>query len=131
MGLGVFQGKGNILDFAALKKSIGLSLCYKGYLVSQVSKRVVDGCGRQHEHFSFDAGADDFLHQPLCPVHLQRAIFPCFFQGVATEVVGFVNDNEIVRAPVEVAEVNTVGVGTATYSCQISMEKDGIAEAVF
>ena len=62
---------------------------------------------------------------------MRRAIFPRFFKGIATEVVGFVNDYEIVSSPVEVAEVNAVGIGTATHPCKIGMEKDGITEAVF
>ena len=100
LGLGLARG---LLDagYAVLQQRRVVAFRRKGNLVAQVSQPVVDGCGRQHQHAGLDAFLDDLAHQPVIArlVALARRL-------LVAEVVAFVNDHQVVVAPVHVGQVN-------------------------
>jgi hypothetical protein len=80
-----------------------------GYLISEVSQRVVDRRGRQQQHLRLDAGADDGLHQSFVPAHADKLaglVMPAF--GVIAEVMRFIDHDQVIGAPVEIGQVNSI-----------------------
>ena len=86
--------------------SIRISDCTfigQGQLVAQIVETVVDGGGRQHQHLGFDAGPDDLVHQFLVTGFL-------LLEGVVVaEIMRFIDDDQIVIAPVHPVQRNAVG----------------------
>ena len=69
----------------------------------QVGQAVVDRRGREHEHAGLDAFLDDPPHQAVV------AGLAVLVGGLVAEVVGLVDDDEVVVAPVDVGEVDVAG----------------------
>ena len=78
----------------------------EGKLIAQVVEAVVDGCGRQHKHFGFDSGADNFIHQ--LEIAVLSRIFVVLVGGdfaAVTEIVALIYNHKVIIAPVYVFEV--------------------------
>ena len=82
-----------------------LTLISKRQLVAKVVKAVVDRCSREHQYLCFHACAHHFIQQ--LEVSVLLLIFAGDFATVA-EVVTFVNNYQIVVAPVQAIEIQTI-----------------------
>ena len=123
------RGLGSAEDFfnagcgvQLLGKNVRLTFIGEGQLVAQVIEAVVDRGRRQHEDFGFDPGPDDLVHQLLITGFL-------LLEGVIVpEIVGFVDDDEVVIAPVY--PVQRDPVGGARCPRQVGMAQHIIVESV-
>src|SRR5690606_792309 len=73
-------------------------------LIAQVGHAVVDGRGRKHQHARLHALADDLAHQAVV-----AGLTAGLWGFLVAEVVRFVDDDEVVVAPVDVREVDVPG----------------------
>ena len=80
-------------------------------LILQVIKAVVDGGSRQHQYFGFDTGSNHFVHQLEITVltWILVVLVGSDFASVA-EVMAFINNHEVVVAPVDAFKVCSVGI---------------------
>ena len=95
----------------------------EGDLVAEVGQAVVDGGSREHEDAGLHALADDPAHEPVVAglgVLLRALLVP--------EVVGLVDDDEVVVAPVDVGEVEVAG--EAAVAGEVGVVEDVVVEAV-
>ena len=78
-------------------------------LIAQIIEAVINRSGGEHQYLGLDACADHFLHQgfiaivTLSLVHTDAA-------GAVAEVVGLVDDHQIIVAPVEAIQIQAVGL---------------------
>ena len=80
-----------------------VALGHEGDLVLEVGQAVVDRRGRKHEHAGLHAFLDDAPHQAVV------AGLAVVVRRLVAEVVGLVDDDEVVVAPVDVGEVDVAG----------------------
>ena len=80
----------------------------KSKLVFQIIEAVVDRRGRKHQHFRLYAGSDDLLHQGNIAVILGVLVRVLDQFAAVPEVVGLINDNEVIVAPIQSAKVKPV-----------------------
>ena len=81
-----------------------------GKLVFKVSKAVVDRRCGQHQYLGTDTCADHFIHQFYVTVLLGVGMGT----GAVAEVVGLVNDNKVVIAPVQPVKIKSIGETAGT-----------------
>jgi hypothetical protein len=103
------QGVLDAVDAEALREGEIAAFGDEVDLVAQILEVVVDrGGGKQHD-LGFDAGLDDVFHQPLVTALPDDvAVFVALALGVVAEVVGFVDDDQVVVAPVEGGEIDAI-----------------------
>ena len=94
----------------------------EGDLVLEVGQAVVDRRGRKHEHAGLDAILDDAAHEPVV------ARLAVVVRRLVAEVVGFVDDDEVVVAPVDVGEVDVAG--SAAVAREVGVVENVVVEAV-
>ena len=94
----------------------------EGDLVLEIGESVVDWGGREHEDPRFDAFLDDAPHEAIV------AGFVLFVGRLVAEIVGLVNDNQVVIAPVNVRQVNVAGL--ATVAGQVGVVEHVVMETV-
>ena len=84
---------------------VGVALIGELELVVQIAEPVVDGGCRKHQDLRLDSVLDDLVEEPLKAISLRLVLD--LGRGVCTvaEVMGLVDDDEIVGAPVELLEV--------------------------
>ena len=70
----------------------------KRQLVSQICETIVNRRRRQHQDLGLDPGLDHLVHQTLVTG------FAILVDIVVPEVVGFIDDDQIVIAPVHTIE---------------------------
>ena len=90
----VFKALRGIQPFVQV---LGVALIGNGKLILQIHKTVIDRRGGEHQDFRLDAGADNLFHQLLIAVLLRVAVRA----DTVAEVMGFVNDDQVIVAPVE------------------------------
>lgn len=130
MLLCIVEELGNIGDTTAINHGILSAFGDVGDLVAQVFEGVVDGGGGKHQNSSARTGANDFFHQPHGAIHALASIFFDFFDGIASKVVGFIDNYQIIGTPIEVFKV--LHAVTAFSLClQVGVKEEGIVEAVF
>ena len=95
----------------------------KGNLVAQVGHAVVDRSGGEHEHAGSDAFPDDATHEAVIPGF--AALSGGFF---VAEVVRFVNDDQVIVAPVDMSEINIAR--QPAVSGQVGVIEDIVVETV-
>ena len=88
----------------------------------QIGQPVVDRRGRQHEHAGLHAFLDDPPHQAVV------AGLAVLVGRLVAEVVGFVDDDEVVVAPVHMGEIDVAG--RAAVAGQVGMVENVVVEAV-
>ena len=101
----------------------GLAFVGECQLVAQVIEAVVDRCCRKHQDFGLNAFLDDFAHEPLV------AVFALAGWVVVPEVVGLVDDDQAVVAPVDRGEVPAVAC--ALVAGEVGVEENVVPEPVF
>ena len=94
----------------------------EGDLVLEIRQAVVDRRGREHENAGFHALLDDPAHQAVIA---RLAAVVC---RLVAEVVGFVDDDEVVVAPVHVGEVDVAG--SAAVAGKVGVVENVVIEAV-
>ena len=94
----------------------------EGDLVLEVGEAVVDRRGRKHEDAGLHALLDDAPHEAVV------AGLAVIVRGLVAEVVGFVDDDEVVVAPVDVGEVDVAG--SAAVAGQVGVVENVVIEAV-
>ena len=94
----------------------------EGDLVLEVGQAVVDRRGREHEHAGLDAFLDDPPHEAVV------AGLAVIVRGLVAEVVGFVDDHEVVVAPIDVREVDVAG--SAAVAGEVGVVEHVVVEAV-
>ena len=94
----------------------------EGDLVLEVGEPVVDRRGREHEDAGLDAFLDDAPHQPVI------AGLAVVVGRLVAEVVGLVDDDEVVVAPVDMSEVDVAG--HAAVAGQVGVVEHVVIEAV-
>ena len=101
----------------------GFAFVGEGELVFEIGEAVVHRRGGKHQDLGLHAGADDLVHEPFV------TRFPHFLAGrVVAEVVGFVDDDEVEVAPVDLFEIGAVGM--AAGALEVGVVEDGVVEAV-
>ena len=94
-----------------------------GFEIAQI---VVHRRSREQQNLGRETGLDDLVHQPL----VAAAASACgLVPGCASEIMGLVDDNEIVVAPFDPREVNVADLALLTR--KISMRQDGVTEPIF
>ena len=86
----------------------------QGKLILQVIEAVVDRRGRKHQDLRLDALLDDTIHQPLI------ACLPVFEGIVIAEIVRFVDDDEIVVAPVDAVQRHAQRIPAASEQVRVA-----------
>ena len=94
----------------------------KGDLVLEIGQAVVDRRGGEHEHAGLHALLDDSPHQAVI------ARLAVVVRGLVAEVVGFVDDDEVVVAPVDMGEVDVAG--SAAVAGEVGVVENVVVEAV-
>ena len=94
----------------------------QGELVAQIIEAIVDRGGGEHEHLGFNALANNLIHQLLI------AGFSVFNRIVVSEIVRFVNDDQIIIAPVDTVQGNTKGLTRG--AGKVCVAQDVIIEAI-
>ena len=87
---------------------IGVSFVSQGKLIFQVIEAVVDRRGGEHQHLCFHACTDDLFHQGYIAIVLGFFIRVFNQLAAVAEVVGFINHDKIVVAPIQSAKIQTV-----------------------
>ena len=102
----------------------------QGDLVLEVVEAVVHRSRRKHQHFGTDSRADDPVHQAHITVFPASVIIAVIVNAVAavSEIVRFVDHDQVVSVPAQTAEVNAVGL--ASLSGKISMVQHIITETI-
>ena len=98
-------------------------------LVVKVAEPVVDGRGREHQHLGLDAVLDHLVEQPLETVALRLVLDLRGRVRAVAEVMGLVDDDEVVRSPVELLEVVALD-GLAPVARQVGVVEHVVAQAV-
>ena len=120
--------------FRAAEEAVGLRFTRdvpsgnEGDLVPEVAKVAVDRSGGQHEDFRVDSAAHDVLHQLLVARLSHGLAVNLSAAGVVPEVVGFVDDDEVVVPPVDGGEVGFTA--PTDVAGEVGMKQDVVAEAV-
>ena len=98
-----------VLSFEKSVDVRGVALVGESKLILQVIKAVVDRRCRQHQYFGFDTGSNHFVHQLEITVlaWVLVVLVGSYFATVA-EVVAFINNHEVVVAPVNSFKVCSV-----------------------
>ncbi len=121
LGLGFFQGDFYAADALCFKGGV-LPFGDEGDLVFQVVHPVIDRCCREHQYFGFHTGTDDVIHQP-------RVAGMTLFGGAAvTEVMGFINHDQVIVAPVDGFQIDLTGF--AGGACQVGVVEYVVVEAI-
>ena len=107
----------DVADAQALPESVLPLFGHQVNLIPQIYQGSVHRRSRQQQHFGAGPAADNFLQQPLVALPL-----------VIAEVVGFVNNHQIIVAPIEVGEVDAADI--AGIPRQIGMGQQGVAETI-
>ena len=121
VGLRVLHCLGDAVDIKGFMKCLIVVLSDKEKLVPEILEAVVHGCGRKQKHLGVNAGPEDLLHQELIARDLARAVIFGLPARVVAEIVRFINDDEIIIAPV---------VGVVGTPPQIGMRQHGIGKAI-
>ena len=137
VGLGLGDGALDRRDAeAGLERGVGggvvddVGAGDEGDLVAQIGELVVDGRGGEQQHLRADAAGDDVLHEPLVARPARGVLAGARSRlGVVAEVVGFVDHDEVVGAPVEGCEVDPVRVPAVPR--EIGVVEHVVAKAVF
>ena len=79
---------------------IGVSFISQGKLIFQVIEAVIDRRGGEHQHLCFHACSDDLFHQGYIAIVLGFFIRVFNQLAAVAEVVGFINHNKIIVAPI-------------------------------
>lgn len=77
-----------------------------GQLVLQIGKSVIDRSRTQHQHFGSDTSFDHFVHQHLIAILMGIGMS----SNAVSEIVRFINHDQIVIAPVKPAKIQSVGL---------------------
>ena len=80
----------------------------EGYLVAQVRQTVVDRRGGEHKDTRLDTFLDDAPHEAAV------TSFTLTVRRLVAEVVGFVDDHEVVIAPIDMRKVYIARQSTIT-----------------
>ena len=102
-GLGTAGGGVDAVD-AMRRQGHVVALGDERDLVAQVGQAVVHGRGREHQDPGLDTFLDDSTHQAVVPGFLTLAR-----RLLVAEVVRFVDDHQVVVAPVHVRQVDVAG----------------------
>ena len=102
--------------------AVSFALGHEGDLVLEIGQAVVDRRGREHEHAGLDALLDDAPHEAVVTG------LAVVVRGLVAEVVGFVDDDEVVVAPVDVGEVDVAG--SAAVAGEVGVIENVVIEAV-
>ena len=103
--LGLAKGLLDTRD-AVVVEGVVLALGDERNLILQVVHAAVDGRGGEHQHLRLDAGLDDLPHEPGVTGQAVLA------RRVVSEVVRFIDDNQVVVAPVQRGQVDLAGMAT-------------------
>ena len=87
---------------------LGFSFVCKLELVLKINEAVVYRSCREHQDLGFDSRPDNTIHQLCVTVFLQVFVLVRSETTSVAEIVGFVNDYEVVVAPIDVLEIETV-----------------------
>ena len=87
---------------------LGFSFVCKLKLVLKINEAVVYRSCREHQDFGFDSSPDNTIHQLCVTVFLQVFVLVRSETTAVAEIVGFVYDYEVVVAPIDVLEIETV-----------------------
>jgi hypothetical protein len=102
---------------------LGIPFISERELIPQIAEAIVDGRGREHQHFGLHPFPNHLVHQLLV------AGFTLLEGIVVAEVVGLVDHDQIVVAPIDTIEWRAEGL--AVFTLQIGMAEHVIVEAVF
>ena len=113
--------------------SFAIALIGQSQLISQVIKAIVDRCGRQHQYTGTGAGTNDLVHQVGVAVCLAVVVNV----AAVAEVVGFIDDHQIVGTPVDFGEIQFTGespcsgqVGVVQHIIAQPVTGDGVVDIV-
>ena len=95
---------------------------HEGDLVFEVGEPVIDRRRGQHQYLGFHARLDDPLHQVVV------AGVAVLMRRLVSEVVGLVDDDEIVVSPIDVGEIDIAG--QAAIARQIGVIQNVVVEAI-
>ena len=96
-------------------------------MIFEVVEARVDGRGRKHQDFCFDAFLNDVFEQ--CGIAVIFVIRAAVKLAAIAEIMGFINDDEIVSVPAQTGEVGAVGV--AAFAAQIGVIENFVIESIF
>ena len=98
-----------VLGFEKSVDVRGIALVGESKLILQVIKAVVDRRCRQHQYLCLDSGSNHFVHQLEITVltWILVVLVGSNFASVA-EVMAFINNNEVVVAPVDAFKVCSI-----------------------
>ena len=111
----------NACDAVTGKRRI-VGFGHEGDLVLEIRQAVVDRRGREHQHTGLDSVFDDAAHEPV--ITCLASIVGRF----VSEVVGFVDDDEIVVSPVHMGKVDIAG--GAAVAREVGVIENVVIEAV-
>ena len=113
--------------------SVAVALIGQSQLIPQVIETIVDRRGRQHQYTGTGTGADDLVHQVGVAVCLAGVVNV----AAVAEVVGFIDDHQIVGTPVDLGEIQFTGespcpgqIGVVQHIIAQPVTGDGVVDIV-
>ena len=113
--------------------SVAVALIGQSQLIPQVIETIVDRRGRQHQYTGTGTGADDLVHQVGVAVCLAGVVNV----AAVAEVVGFIDDHQVVGTPVDFGEVQFAGeslcpgqIGVVQHIIAQPVTGDGVVDIV-
>ena len=91
-------------------KILSIAFICNCQLVSQIHKSIINRCSRKHQDFRLNAWTDYFIHQ--FHISIFHSVGMC--TSTITEIVWFVDNNQIIIAPIQPIQVKSVWKSTIT-----------------
>src|SRR5699024_9140677 len=113
-----------LLCIQSFIKPTGITFIGECQLITQINKTVINRCRREHQNFRLHTGTNNLFHQSLI------AVFRCVAMGsnTITEVMRLINNHQIIVAPIQTIQVDTVGL--TVVSGKVCMEQNIITQTV-
>ena len=130
LALGDAEHRLNIADPEHLSERILALLSHQVDLVPEVAQARVDRCRRQHQYFGLHAALEGLFKQAVIAAasyEIARVVSP--ISALIAEIVGFVDDDQIERTPIELGEIDRAR--PPLVAAEIGVRPHSVVQAVF